>query len=65
MVDSSFAGEIMKRAKMLIMTKGENALEHANKVFEGMQKTGGEEDRVYWHRIVQQVQLLVEENGPG
>ncbi len=65
MVDSSFSGEIMKRAQMLLKTKGQGALEHANGVFEDMQKTGAEEDRIYWHRIVKQVEILVEFNCPG
>ena len=40
MVDS----EVMKRAKMLVNSKGEDALEHANHMFEDMKKTGDEED---------------------
>ena len=65
MLDSSLAGEIMKRAQMILKTKGQDALKHANQVFDSMQKSGDEENRVYWHRIVKQVELLVEENGPG
>ena len=65
MLDSSLAGEIMKRAQMLLKTKGQDALEHSKNVLEDMLKAGEEEDRVYWHRIVRQVELLVEENGPG
>ena len=65
MVDSSMAGEIMKRAMMLINSKGEDALKHANQMFENAQKTGDEEDRVYWQKIVMQVELLVEESDPG
>ena len=64
MLDSSLAGEIMQRAQMLIKTKGEDALEHSKNVLEDMQKAG-EEDRVYWQRIVRQVELLVEVNGTG
>ena len=65
MQDSSLAGEIMKRAQIILNTKGQGALEHAKNVFEGVQKKGDEEDRVYWHKIVKQVELLVEVNDPG
>ncbi len=65
MQDSLFAGEVMKRAQMLIKSKGQDALEHANLVFESMQESGDEDAIFYWHRIVRQVELLVEENGPG
>ena len=64
MPDSSLTGEIMKRAQMLIMTKGQDALKYANQVFEEMKKTGDEEDSAYWHRIVKQVELLAEETKP-
>lgn len=64
MVDSLLAGEIMKRAEMLIKTKGQDALEYSNTVFESMMKTGGDEDRIYWHRIVRQIEVIVEDNPP-
>ena len=65
MVDSSFAGEIMKRAQMLIKSRGQDALEHANLVFESMEESGDEDAIFYWHRILRQVEVSVEENGPG
>lgn len=65
MLDSSFAGEIMKRAQMLFKTKGRDALKHSKNMLEDLQKAGEEEERVYWHGIVKQVELLVEENSPG
>ena len=61
MEDSSFAGEIMKRAQMLVKSKGHGALDHANQVFESMQESGDEDAIFYWHRILMQVEILVDE----
>ena len=58
---SLFAGEVMKRAQMLIKSRGQDALDHANLVFESMQESGDEDAIFYWHRIVRQVELLVDE----
>jgi len=65
MVDASKTNEVMKRAKMLVNTKGEGAIEHANRMLQNIRKTGDEEDSVYWQKIVMQVELLVEGNDPG
>ncbi len=65
MVDSSFAGEIMKRAQILLLTKGKDALEHSTLVFESIKESGDEDAIFYWHRILRQVEVSVEENGPG
>ena len=65
MLESSLAGEVMKRAQMLVKIRGRDALEHANQMIESMRKTGDEEHCDYWHRIALQVELLVKENDPG
>ena len=65
MEETLLNGEIMKRAKMLFESKGRGALEYANHTYESMKKTGYEEDRVYWHRIIVQVELLIEEAEHG
>jgi len=65
MVDTSMTNEVMKRAKMLVNTKGEGAIEHANRMLDNTQKTGDEEDSVYWQKIVMQIELLIDGNDPG
>ena len=65
MLDSLLAGEIMKRAQMLLKTRGEDALRYSQKVLADTQKADDEEDRIYWNKIVRQVELLVQENSPG
>ena len=57
-------GEIMKRANLLVKSKGQGALEYANKMLEEIEETGDDEEKTYWHRIALQVELLVEQNYP-
>ena len=64
MQESSLAGEIKKKAQILFKVRGQNALKYANMVFQEMQKTGDKKDSDYWHGIVKQVEILVEETGP-
>ncbi len=64
MQDSSFAGEVMDRARMLFAVRGEDALEYANKMHKGTQKAYDKEEQAFWHRIVMQVELLVDGNNP-
>jgi len=59
-MSDQFAGEIMKTASMLLKTKGNGALEHAQNISERMQKSGDEEDQIYWKRIVMQIEALIE-----
>lgn len=63
--ESLFEGEIMKRAQMLFRTKGQGALEYANQMLKRTQKTYDKEEQVYWHRIVMQIELLVDGNNPS
>ncbi len=60
--DSSMEGEIMKRANLLFKSKGKGALDYANKMLDSVQESGDEEDKAYWFRITQQIELLVDEN---
>ena len=55
-------GEIMRHAMMLVNSKGDGAVDHANKMAERMQDTGDEEGQEFWNKIAQQVELLVFEN---
>ncbi len=55
-------GEIMRHALMLVNSKGDGAVEHANKMAERMRDTGDEEDQEFWNKIAQQVELLVAEH---
>ena len=54
-------GEIMRHALMLVNSKGDGAVDHANKMVERMRDTGDEEDQEFWNKIAQQVELLVAE----
>ena len=57
-------GEIMRHALMLVNSKGDGAVDHANKMAERMQETGDEDDQAFWNKIAQQVELLVFESPP-
>ena len=57
-------GEIMRHALMLVNSKGEGAIDHANKMARRMEDTGDEEDQEFWNKIAQQVELLVDERPP-
>ena len=57
-------GEIMRHALMLVNSKGDGAVDHANKMAERMQETGDEDDQSFWNKIAQQVELLVFESPP-
>ena len=57
-------GEIMRHALMLVNSKGDGAVDHANKMARRMQDTGDEEDQEFWNKIAQQVELLVLEHPP-
>ncbi len=57
-------GEIMRHALMLVNSKGDGAVDHANKMARRMQDTGDEEDQEFWNKIAQQVELLVLEHSP-
>ena len=59
------AGEIMRKAQLLMKGKGKGALEHAKKKAEYMQKTGDKDDQVFWQRIATQIELLIEESKHG
>ena len=65
MVDSLLAGKVMKRAQMLFNVRGQDALEYANQILKRTQKTYDKEEQVYWHRIVMQVELLIDGNNPA
>jgi hypothetical protein len=65
MQDSSMAGEVMKRARMLLNVKGQDALEYANQMLKGTQKTYDKEEQAYWHRIVMQIELLIDGDNPA
>ena len=54
-------GEIMRHAVMLVKTRGDSAVDHANKMAKSMQETGDEDDQEFWKRIAAQVELLVHE----
>ena len=55
----------MRRALMLMKSKGQGALEHANMMAESMQETGDKDDQVYWRKIATQIELLIEESNHG
>ncbi len=57
-------GEILRHAMLLVTSMGGGAVDHANKMVKKMQKTGDEEDQVFWSKIAQQVELLVVEYPP-
>ena len=50
---------------MLFAVRGEDALEYANKMLKGTQKAYDKEEQAFWHRIVMQVELLVDGNNPA
>ena len=54
-------GEIMRNAQLLVSSKGDGALKHAEKMVERMHEIGSEEDQVFWEKIAAQVELLVYE----
>ena len=62
MKKSKETGEIMRHALLLVNSKGDGAVDHANKMARRMQDTGDEEDQEFWNKIAQQVELLVFEN---
>lgn len=53
-------GEVMRRAQMIMKTKGKGALEHAEKITERLEKTGDHDDLIYWRRIAMQIEMLIE-----
>ena len=55
-------GEIMRHAVRLVKSKGDEAVDHANKMAKKMRETGDEEDQAFWDKIAKQVELLVFEN---
>ena len=57
-------GEIMRHALMLVNSKGEGAVDHANKMAERMQETGDDDEKEFWNKIAQQVELLVFDQPP-
>ena len=57
-------GEIMRHALMLVKTRGDSAVDHANKMVKRMQETGDEDEQAFWNKIAKQVELLVFENPP-
>ena len=57
-------GEIMRHAVRLVKSKGDGAVDHANKMAEMMQEEGDEEDQEFWNKIAKQVELLVFETPP-
>ena len=54
----------MRHAIRLVKSKGEGAVNHANKMVERMQEEGDEEEQAFWNKIAKQVELLVFENPP-
>ena len=50
---------------MLFNVRGQDALEYANQILKRTQKTYDKEEQVYWHRIVMQVELLIDGNNPA
>ena len=58
----SLRGEIMRRAQLLVKSKGEAALDYTNKMAERKEELGEEDDLVYWEKIAKQVELLLYEN---
>ena len=54
----------MRHAVRLVKSKGDGAVDHANKMAEMMQEEGDKEDQEFWNKIAKQVELLVFENPP-
>ncbi len=52
----------MRHALMLVNSKGDGAVDHANKMSEKMQDAGDEDGQAVWNKIARQVELLVYEN---
>ena len=50
---------------MLLNVKGQDALEYANQMLKGTQKTYDKEEQAYWHRIVMQIELLIDGDNPA
>ena len=57
-------GEIMRNAQLLVRSKGDGALGHAEKMVKRMQETGEGEEQAFWERIAAQVDLLLYEAPP-
>ena len=55
-------GEVMRNAQLLVRSKGEGALDHAEKMVERMHETGSDDDQAFWEKISAQIGLLVYEN---
>ncbi len=55
-------GEVMRAALRLIKTRGDGALNYAEKKSEWMAENGDEEDQAYWHNICRQIDILLYEN---
>ena len=52
----------MRHAVRLVKSKGDGAVDHANKMAEMMQEEGDKEDQEFWNKIAKQVELLIFEN---
>lgn len=55
-------GEIMRNAQLLVNSKGDRALDHAEKMVERMQEMGSDDDQAFWEKISAQIELLVYKN---
>ncbi len=55
-------GEVMRNALRLIKTRGDDALDFANRKAEWMIDNGDEEDQAHWENISRQVEILLYEN---
>ena len=64
MIKPKETGEIMRTAMRLVSSKGDGAVDHANKMAERMQDTGDEDEQEFWNKIARQVELLVFERPP-
>jgi len=62
--ESKGKGEIMRHAVMLVGTKGDKAVDHANRMAKRMEEAGKEEDREFWNKIAKQAELLIFEGPP-
>ncbi len=53
----------MKRAHLLIKSKGDAALDYTVKMAERMEEAGDEGNLVFWQKISRQVEILQYESG--
>ena len=54
-------GEILRNARRLVQTKGDSALNYAEKMAKKMREDGQEDDQAFWERIASQIDLLIYE----